>query len=530
MTEGFSADDRANAEIYASLFNHYVSKIKEDAIEAYLDDYIKQAHRDDVCTVTRGDEAYVVEYRGINDPMTLPGETGLTKKIYTIPAPEGRTGIEVTVDGVRVYSEDMPVQWIRNKVDDWFDRWRGLPDPGRVAVVAQELRRVGENLGDDDGPFGTEGEVQSWVRILNDATDDPETFGGGAVNLFRANFVEQLPNITRAYSALAAYGATAMEAQKRMWDGVRAQVGEALTAIWWMFVEVRTGGSAQYNQMIRTFQSARSALDYVPQGYNIAIDGVTLVLLSSSAFVDDLKIDLHPGNFREAWDQVGPTLDKIEQSIFNTEKQIRDDVCQTLDIVGGAKNRTKFDLNTGKRYVDVLKNDGNKEDRDRLDKSIGLRYVPGEVVAMHEVVVDQVCNEAHGILPTLHSYFSSYETKIIDQLNEVGDSVVRDNRVGLGRYGPSEAVRDFTDNLGKLLSELAWECDRTSANIKAVYECFMQQDAESVAALSAIVSELDVAANTWGGTPNQTWDYSTIDLRRMSEPSETPHFRRRGRS
>lgn len=525
MSEEFTTDDRANAEIYATRFDHYVSKIKGDAIEAYMHDYLKRVHK----RFTETDDAYVVTVHQVGNLAAAsppPGtELGTVKIVYTKPAGDGYTRSEVSVDGVRDRSEDIDVQWIRDKVDEWFDRWRGLPDPGRIGAVAQALRRVGEHLGDDDGPFGTEGEVQSWVGTLDEATDDPQTFGGSAVNLFRANFVEQLPSITRAYSAMAAYAATAMEAQKRMWDGVRAQVGEALTAIWWMFVEVRTSGSAQYNQMVRTFRFARSALDYVPQGYNIAVDEVRLVLLNSSDFVDDLKIDLRPGDFWEAWDQVGPTLDKIEQSIFDTEKKILDDVCHTLDIVGAAKNRAKFDLNTGMRYVD-----SSEKHRDRLDKSIAIEYAPGEVLAMHEVVVDQVCNEGRGILPTLFSHFSDYGTKILGQLDEIVASVGRDHRVGLGRYGPSEAVRDFADNLGSLLSELAWECDRTCANVKAVYDCFMQQDVASVAALGVIVSELDTAADAWGGTPYQTWDYSTIGLRRMSEPSEAPPLRRRGRS
>ena len=151
---------------------------------------------------------------------------------------------------------------------------------------------------------------------------------------------------------------------------------------------------------------------------------------------------------------------------------------------------------------------------------------------MDSIVVNQVCDEPRGILPTLSAYFADFGSTILGESDEISASVGRDRRIGLGQYGPSEAVQDFAINLGNLLLHLAGECDDTATNIRAVYACFMQADAEAVAALDAITSKLTTAADTWGGAPYQTWEYHTHDLRRLADGhgEAAPQYRRRGRS
>ena len=232
----------------------------------------------------------------------------------------------------------------------------------------------------------------------------------------------------------------------------------------------------QFDHYVRDYVK-RLYGDYIPDGYNIVVDELGIVLFGPDSSVDDLKIDSSPATFWEAWDQVGTMLDKIEQSIFETEKQILNDVCNALDVVGRAKSRTAFDLNTGTRYV---------PGRDkRLTQAIALEYWPGDPIAMYASVVDQLCNETTGILPKLNAHFSAYGSILIGQLDEMAASVCRDSRIGLGRYGPSEAVQDFARNLGNFLEELAGECTDTATNVRAVYNLYMQADADAIAALNA---------------------------------------------
>lgn len=376
---------------------------------------------------------------------------------------------------------------IRSAIDRYVEKFLRLPQPQAAAGVANLYGSISDQLDPDHGTMTSSIEA---IRTNSAALNST------AAETYKTSFLNNFGSVLDGYCGLAALLAQYMGAQAGMWAAARADlVGTVINSIDAYDSLARKGPYRAPRQdwelVIRVAKVALDvgALFVSPAGVAAKAMGAGLVLLNNVTTEEDAKhcpgsttADIFNSIYKAGLAAVNTQIEDVEHRIYASAGASMDAISSPSAIV-----------------------------RQNWQLPIVVADLSGEQnITWCRDSVSHIC-DTH--MPNIVAQLN----QLIDGSREMNDdivsSVLHDNAIGRGHYGPALAVQELNDMFCDLLGFFMNQVEGCAVNLWDAYEVARNANEAARARLAASSANLEALAS-----PNGYSD----PWRHDSTPAPTP--------
>jgi len=374
---------------------------------------------------------------------------------------------------------------IESWVDDKVEKWKDLPDYEDFTNIANQYQEVSKILSLNSG------HLSGHIKTLEDCLGHPDLTGETIIS-FQDTFVNLMRPVLVNYGAVVAVLTSHFQAQHGLWVGGRAGFIDIVEEYTRVFNDMaQDPGTFDATIIIRAFQyaAAVAGVGSVAGALNWAAQ--TLTLMHLSAQQPSKRVNKSPGSLSEGMTALASALWELNDNIYDAEKEIREIAYDNLDIIGqegGIDADGNFRVPVRKNLELIL------EPMEKFDmthpEAIGM---DGDLIkAIIDIPMKSVAEELHTLLRTTTTYD-----------DEITDYARRDERVGVGRYGPSHVLHELNEVVCDLLRTLKWKVEQGGQQLWLAYQAHVSADGQAAIELAALNAKLAA------GSGFDPWDYQT---------------------
>ena len=413
-----------------------------------------------------------------------PGEDGQGSDMGAFKGTGSNTGIG-SMSYVSEFSR------IRDAIDRHVKKFYNLPLPQSAATPANLYRAISDQLDPDHGT------MTSYIDAIR---TDTAVLDGTAATTYKTSFLNCFGSVLDGYSGLAALLAQYMGAQAGVWAAARADVvGTVISATEAYDARARSvlPSDTAWGVMVRV---ARVALDvasiFIPAGGAANATKLGLVLLNNVTVGEEPTMDIgrsaadiYNNIYKAGLVAVNTQIEDVEQRIYTGSGA-------SMDAISSAEPTVRQNWQLPIVVADLSDEPGIRWDRDNVSRICDLH--------MPEIVnkVGQLVNDARSLD------------------DDIVCSVLRNDAVGRGHYGPALAVQEVNDMFCDLLFQFGQQVARGGENLWAAYEAGCSADDAAVAALEATTANLQALAS-----PNGYQDPWRYDATPAPTPDDQQAYR-----
>mgnify|MGYP006342486827 FL=1 len=364
---------------------------------------------------------------------------------------------------------------VRATVDSLLDPWLKLPDPSEISKLVEHCRTVTSRLSRNawsDGGGNHRGAGVAIDSCLREIEVDSGDFKGLTAREFRLKFLYYIPSVIENHLSLTLTRGGAMYGQQLLWEAVRRDV-VALVKKSTEAMNVIAGSGA--DGLEHTFEAMGMVLDgvklFVPGGVGKAIDLGKLGLTAAKNALPE-KATLSAEDYESAIEQLSSALQTLSDHVSAEESLAQKAVQNHAEVTQSPDTREGYDIDSPVLPADSI---------------VGID-------------AEKLSGLANTTLPAL-----ALELNEIADLNQKcssPDAVFRHFSIGLGSYGPSDALWQANTYIHSLIEEVAGDVLDGSVQLGLVLSDFAETEADIIHRLNDYLAGIDeVTSDRPSGSP-----------------------------
>jgi len=414
----------------------------------------------------------------------------------------------------------------REEIDSLVRMWRDLPDPAKIAKVADRLADAYGRLviADSTAQTGKEEidrasgdsslrpplnvELSSMVDFLKGEAD---YIHGETASNFRTFYIGTTGAMIENFAMVALELYAHLVRQQAMWEGVRKDVASILSECIGRFRAVAKGRSDDWTQTLKI-------LSTVNKGFGTAKDPRVKVLSIAAQYGLDEAADNQVkngnlGTYEAVRAALGKTLAALNSEIRQQEDGIRRWTVWRLSTIW--TDRGSYRLRGGTRDMpdnSIANSRGAAALHfDEIDEAHEFRVGSSPDIRWDVAVASGIAFGMDNIATHLRDTAKIYDDP--DVAEGIRSYVTRKPGVGVGGgYGPSQAVQELDEALHDLLDNMAGDWEAGANNLRAATAYFQALEEGNTAQLAALQQAVDAAADdVMDGTGIKVHDYRNVE-------------------
>lgn len=404
--------------------------------------------------------------------MERPGESGMRGGI-------GRLLYQGGGDPARLdYTSEF--NGIRASIDRCVDKFLHLPDPQAAAKVANVYGSISGQLDPDHGT------MMSTIGAIKTNSD---ALSSSAAESYKSSFLNNFGSVLDGYCGLAVLLAQYMGAQAGMWAAARADVVGTVIQATDTYESLALKRPPEQSSLDLVIRVAKVALGvaaiFIPEaGAAAKAMGVGLVLFNDVTTEEDRKsssgattAEIFNRIYKAGLTAVGTQIEDVEHRVYTGSGG-------SMDAISSPSPTVRQNWQLPIVLADLSGEQNIGWDRGNVSNICDI-HMPNIVAQLNQLIGD-----ARG------------------QNDAIVSSVLHDNAIGRGHYGPALAVQELNDMFCDLLGYFMNQVSGCAANLWDAFEVACNANEAAVARLATSSANLEALASPNGTTDPWRYDSS----------------------